>query len=552
MSTNQDTDTEPTILYRTHKKLRGLPTDHVPLPTRPTLEIARMEVTKQYKNRFQPRWDWKKFAYTDGSIMPDTKQGPGQGAAVYLPPGAIQDGAEETTIPIDTGDTTDGTINRAELAAIWEALNRGATHIATDSQCSINQIQKMLYKPHNMTDHRHQNLLKHIAEQIKQSPDTVHLYKVKAHTGIEGNEKADEMAKKVAQGLVSEGIVKDVPESNSRTGKHWASHRIPPTASNPNPTPRPLPTLDGHLRKIMHTQHKLGQANTQTCYYAHWQKTAPLMMPTESNKFMTQSDITYIQKRTAIQYRCGQLYNNKLAMRWGHTITDKCPLCGDMDGGHHIASGCKKLTKMYMARHNQAGRTILKAILSGERATEVAYTDIGSDDKLTRDQLPTIDKRRTIKLPPNSTRPDIILTTRKPATKDQFTNITLVEIKFCRDSDVNTQLDRATTQHQQLQQRMKQQYACTVHTIPILIGVSGAVYTTYTETAMQQLGVRGYPLRTALRKLHTLAIQQLRTIVSTRRRLERKQTRTSGIERKRGRTMEPPARHRPPRTKDPG
>lgn len=413
----------------------------------------------------------------------------------------------------------------------------------------------MLYIPHNMKEHKHRNLLQHIVEQIKHSPGTVSLYKVKAHTGIEGNEKADAMAKKVARGEISEGLITNVPESNRRSGTHWASYTPTPTETEPNPKPRILPTLDKHLRNAIHPQHKLGQADATTSYYANWQKTAPQMLPDESNAFMTHKDITQIQKRTAIQYRCGQLYNNKLGMRWGHVTTDKCPLCGDPDGGHHIASGCKQLTNMYIARHNQAGRTILKAILNGERAAEVSYTDVGSADNIAKDNVPTggtKDRRHNTKLPPHSTRPDIILTTRTSNTRDPVTNITLVEIKYCRDSDIQSQLDRATTQHQKLRQHLAQQHHCTVQILPILLGVSGAVYTNYTAASLQQLGVRGSPLKTTLRHLHTQAIQRLRDIVSTRRRLERKPQPTSGRCSRQNRGKQPPTRPRPARHRDKG
>ncbi len=153
----------------------------------------------------------------------------------------------------------------------------------------------MLYIPHNMKEHRHLNLLQHIVEQIKNSTNPITLYKVKARTGIQGNERADEIAKQVALGAISEGLITNVPESNHRAGKHWASYTPTPTETNPTPRRRQLPTMDGHLRNILHPQHKLGQADTTTCYYAHWQKAAPQMMPEESNAFMTHKDITQIQ-----------------------------------------------------------------------------------------------------------------------------------------------------------------------------------------------------------------------------------------------------------------
>ncbi len=37
----------------------------------------------------------------------------------------------------------------------------------------------------------------------------------------------------------------------------------------------------------------------------------------------------------------GQLYNGKLAKRYGHAPTDECPLCHHPDSSKHIARECK-------------------------------------------------------------------------------------------------------------------------------------------------------------------------------------------------------------------
>jgi ribonuclease HI len=547
--TTQDT---PNVLYKVHKKLRELPSDNAPHNPPPQSAATNDEVGTHYKHRYPLRWDWTTFAYTDGSIIPDTKNGPGIGAAVYLPPGASPQIPEETTIPINPGNTAEGTINRAELAAIWVALHKGATHIATDSQCCIHQIQKTLNRPHNMKEHRHRTLLQHIVGLIKDSPTTITLYKVKAHTGIDGNEKADQMAKKVAHGNIKDAIITDVPESNRRDEQHWASFTPPPTAQEPNPKTRQLHTMDSHLREVIHPQHKLGMADPTTCYYASWQATAPHMMPTETNAFMAAKQVTGKEKRNAIQYRCGQLYNNKLAMRWKHTTTDKCPLCGEPDGGHHIASGCKKLKDMYIDRHHRTGRTILKAILKGERAAEIAYADVGSKEHQERENIPAIDKRHKLRLPSKSTRPDIILTSNTPHDKDRIHQITLVELKYCRDSDINPQLDKAMSQHATLKHKLKKQYNCEVHITPILIGVSGAIYHTHTSGALQNLGIRGNLLKTTLRKLHCQAIQSLGTIVSTRRKCERRQQSVRGRRGRQDRGRGPPLRTATARFRDAG
>ena len=141
------------------------------------------------------------------------------------------------------------------------------------------------------------------------------------------------------------------------------------------------------------------------------------------------------EKRTALQYRTGQLYNNKLGKRYGYTTTDKCPLCGEPDGGHHIASGCKALKGAYIERHHKAGRIILKAALKGERAAEIAYANVGSKEQCNKSGIPMTDSRHQIRIPPRMSRPDIMLVHKNKENKQQTISITLAEIKFCRDSD---------------------------------------------------------------------------------------------------------------------
>ena len=245
------------------------------------------------------------------------------------------------------------------------------------------------------------------------------------------------------------------------------------------------------------------------------------MLPKASNAFMTHPDVTPAERRMAIQYRCGQLYNAKLGKRWGHTTSDRCPLCHDQDGGHHIASGCRKLSALYTTRHHKAGRIILKAILQGTRAAEVAFADVGKEDNLTADGLPPIDPRHNIRLPRHSSRPDILLVSKS---RQRITSITIVELKYCRDSDPDQQLRRASSQHTQLQQDLATQHQCHISLHPILLGTSGAIYSTHTKAALKTLGVEGGALTKTVRNLHLHAVHSLQGIVSTRRRQERRQT----------------------------
>jgi ribonuclease HI len=67
-------------------------------------------------------------------------------------------------------------------------------HIATDSLTSMYQVKKTINRPQDVREHRHLQLLKHIVKTITNSTCTVHIWKVKSHVGVVGNEMADATA----------------------------------------------------------------------------------------------------------------------------------------------------------------------------------------------------------------------------------------------------------------------------------------------------------------------------------------------------------------------
>ena len=61
--------------------------------------------------------------------------------------------------------------------------------------CSLSQIRKQLLFPEMQRDHIHSYLLEQIVSIIFASPEPICFYKVKAHSGIAGNECTDAIAK---------------------------------------------------------------------------------------------------------------------------------------------------------------------------------------------------------------------------------------------------------------------------------------------------------------------------------------------------------------------
>lgn len=503
-------------------------------------------VSHQYSKQPPLRYDWAELAYTDGSVVAGTSNTPGgAGAGVYVPPQGI---AEEKRIPVEPGCTlSDNTINRAELAAIHTAVSHGCTNIATDSLSSIYQIQRYALRPQDMQEHRHQRLIGSIIEIIKSSQHPIHIYKVKSHIGIVGNEIADEIAVSVAKGRLDGGQPMEcsIP-SNRRESMFWPKFRTNPCqprgAADAGRPGKPLEDIGSSLKKLCHTLHKMGRANINSVYYSSLQQILPDLDNKHSHKFITSSKITFGERRYALQYRTGGLYTAKLAYRYGHQPTSACPLCGQPDGGHHAVSACPGVNKAVTKRHNAAGQIIAKAVRQGNLGAHVTMMDVGSkqtaqehdlqtERRIPREALPwTMPERLKHRISKGMV-PDILL--YKPAAQGAPAQYWIVEIKYCRDTNPSEQEGRATAQHRRLQ-RILQRYDNTanVQIIPIMLGVSGSIYIT-TKQALATLGVEEPALGQALKKLHLHAVKSLAAIMKLRRHKE-------GFKRVKKRTKKPP------------
>ena len=63
-----------------------------------------------------------------------------------------------------------------------------------------------------------------------------------------------------------------------------------------------------------------------------------------------------------LKFVYGQLYNGKLAKRYGHAPTDECPSCHKPDSCTHIAGECPDHEARRIGIHNAACRLIHAAI----------------------------------------------------------------------------------------------------------------------------------------------------------------------------------------------
>ena len=75
-----------------------------------------------------------------------------------------------------------------------------------------------------------------------------------------------------------------------------------------------------------------------------------------------------------IKFLYGQLYNGKLALRYGHAPTDECPLCHKPDSCTYIAGECPDHEAMRISRHNAACQLIHAAIRKSAKGGAALYT----------------------------------------------------------------------------------------------------------------------------------------------------------------------------------
>jgi len=198
-------------------KMKRMPSDTTKrlITANPTWDTYTEGLPQTYWYPSPLKYDWTQFTYTDGSVTKARLSGPEQakegripmgiGSGVYTPG---QDGATPAEqcvaiLPMAEDTSKEDTINRAELVPILHAIKQGSKHIATDSLTAMYQIKKAANRPQDLKEHRHQTLLLEIVQAIAQQQDTIHIYKVKSHTGVVGNERADELATAVAKGTLT-------------------------------------------------------------------------------------------------------------------------------------------------------------------------------------------------------------------------------------------------------------------------------------------------------------------------------------------------------------
>ena len=94
--------------------------------------------------------------------------------------------------------------------------------------------------------------------------------------------------------------------------------------------------------------------------------------------------------------------NQKHDYRYGFSPNANCPICPCTDSALHVLSGCQhtKTRNVIIKRRNTASVLVVQALQKGPcGANQIAYTDVGSADKLSEQGL---DLRKTVNCQQNT------------------------------------------------------------------------------------------------------------------------------------------------------
>jgi ribonuclease HI len=505
-----------------------------------TTDLTEEEVMHQYSSDTSAlKHDWRSIAYTDGSCIEiSLPEGKMQkiGAGLYIPSNAPGD-QHFTIDPAGAGATN--TINRAELAGIYGALKKEQRCIAVDSLASLCQIRKALRSPMDIRYHKHREMLEHIVGDIRQlTSDGVPLafYKVKAHNGDIGNEIVDQTAKAAALSDSPCDLTVPVNPEPSYTKGPWLFSTQTAPGRVEGSRPRGLENFNHSLHSHMHERNRLGRSNASSVYYQAWQGIKARADCKISNSFLTHASITQAERKSALNWRFGTLWSNKIAFRCGMSKSAMCPLCGLPDSGGHITGGCShpEMSKMYTERHHHTGRILLRAIAKGSMGGGLVMADVGSAEKCEQAGAPVLHLNRVpLELLPaladgedlptgekRKLQPDAMIVQQSPKKED--TVIYIIEFKYCRDTQPEGQLAKCAAQHETLVAKLAENgfNRENIHLVPILIGTSGTAYLQHTLKSMEQIGISAYHAKKCALKMSIQAVKYLHSIVKTRRRIE--------------------------------
>ena len=480
-----------------------------PLGWQPGARLDDAQLQRHFQGLRRPIPDERfahphRLVYTDGS-----KVGSSITAGVYQEASLI-----EESFKVVGHEPQLNTVLRAELAAIHRALDalrsrdfQHDTCVLTDSQTAIYLIDRALHRPESLRVHKHRDLLFTISQRLLAHPRGIQLLKVRAHTGVLGNEKADSLAS-LAHGSTA-GSNSFGAAGHPGRGLYWVKYNV---------------SLPGQLDAQVHNANDLDHDLLRVATEAHANKVfeAPKSSVIQKVSHLLQTNggiqvqpstaiwspgkLTSRETRLATLVRAQRVWTRSRQQRClgAERIPDTtCPVCLQApETVMHALNACSQgaVLKLIKLRHDQALRKIEAAVLDGQHRHLVLTCDARNVPRSKHPLAQHLSRIPAWALPPGynpSSVPDLCLISveSKPGavalTRRQRTTgwIKIVEVKYAPDLEIHgAARDQASEQHLTLAKDLRDYGWGLVEIYPFVVGNAGTIPTDG-DVALQALGV---------------------------------------------------------------
>ena len=255
------------------------------------------------------------------------------------------------------------------------------THIFTDSLNNIFLINNHIQHPTSQHHHPDKLLIASIIWQIHWTPYTIHIHKVRAHSGIIGNEIADTLA--------NEGTLK---AKSSPTPHIHIAHQTPYWLAS-----CPIATHDGAIRNLStfitkeHETRETTLVKHKFPYVDKWLSNDQINQKL-SNHFWKSDKVTDAQITQTLKFKYAQyMGNHRKNIFWPLTHQNpNCTLChkNDRDTWPHLLSICEHpyLKGLRIARHNKALHLITQMLQANKNTRFFTLTNAGTLNNTTPEQ----------------------------------------------------------------------------------------------------------------------------------------------------------------------
>ena len=504
-----------------------LPYTNIPIPQLPNYQT-------NLPLKFHPQFSY----YTDGSFIKPIEIAPGEwrreraGYGIFSPKG------------LNIAKRLHGHQNilRAEMMAIHKTLTLINTkfpnepaYIFTDSLNVLYLLNTQIKHPTLHNSHPDQITLNSMVKILQNRTQPITLYKVRAHVNIDGNEKADKLAK---EGLQLEHRIATRPYEHAHATPYYYQKDVWASMADV-PDKGPVRFLQKQITKYdRETNITLMAAQTPNTH--KW--TENLDINNElSNEFWTNPLITDKQKSCLIKFRTGTYMGNaRKQLFFGHqrfpSIT--CPICTstEPDTWLHVLLKCKQqhIHSLRVKRHNKAVAEIRKLLISSEKSRCFTLMNAGTFNNQPQENtvpgwlLPCTCSTRRCHCNARF-RPDILCVKGLPYQNDPPTNIDpnltiqFIEFTYCNDRFSREATEAKINKYKPLIDNIASNGWKIAPLIVITAGARATAHIPSMNILEDNLQIPMTTIKNSLKNINNIAIQYAMSILLHKRRIENHQ-----------------------------